>query len=166
MSNVVATASLGKPSTTITRLLYKIQVDPDTGCWIWQGSKSRIGYGMIIVNKRTTSPHRVSYQYFIGEIPDGKEVHHKCYVRSCCNPLHLDVVSHRENLIDAFLDVRTSDSCQNGHPYTEGNTRIGKRGNRTCRACGREVARRFRERNPEAAREHRKRWYDKQKEQA
>ena len=166
MSNVVATASLGKPSTTITRLLYKIQVDPDTGCWIWQGNKSRIGYGLIIVNKRTTSPHRVSYQYFIGEIPDGKEVHHRCYVRACCNPLHLDVVFHRENLIDAFLDVRTSDSCQNGHPYTEENTRVGKHGNRTCRTCNRETLKRFRERNPDAARAIQRRWYQKRKDAA
>lgn len=42
--------------------------------------------------------HRVAYEYFLGPIPPGMEVDHLCRTRLCVNPMHLEVVGHRENV--------------------------------------------------------------------
>jgi hypothetical protein len=36
---------------------------------------------------------------FHGPIPPDKEVHHTCGVRSCCNIAHLELVTHRQNVL-------------------------------------------------------------------
>lgn len=71
----------------------------DGGCWIWNGAKSPEGYG------RLPSPifgtdytHRYQYILRYGEIPNGKMLDHRCRVRICCNPEHLEPVTNAENL--------------------------------------------------------------------
>lgn len=44
--------------------------------------------------------HRVSYEIFIGPIPDGMVVMHTCDTPSCVNPHHLTVGSDLENIHD------------------------------------------------------------------
>lgn len=42
--------------------------------------------------------HRYVWEYFKGSIPEGKEIHHKCHNRACCNLDHLelvDIVEHK-----------------------------------------------------------------------
>lgn len=52
--------------------------------WIWEAQKlSGVDYGPPLF------AHRVSYEHFIGQIPDGLEIDHLCRNRACCNPLHL-----------------------------------------------------------------------------
>jgi len=43
------------------------------------------------------------YEYFKGPVPDGLELDHLCRVRSCCNPDHLEPVTHKENIRRGFL---------------------------------------------------------------
>lgn len=42
--------------------------------------------------------HRYVWEYLKGSIPEGKEIHHKCHNRACCNIDHLeliDIVEHK-----------------------------------------------------------------------
>lgn len=42
--------------------------------------------------------HRVAWQAYRGEIPDGLEVDHLCRNTRCINPYHLEPVPRAENL--------------------------------------------------------------------
>lgn len=79
------------------RRIRSTPVDPDTGCWIWTGATS-VGYGRIRVDGRLDMAHRVSYQLFVGQIPEGLDLDHLCMNRRCCNPSHLEPVTRAENM--------------------------------------------------------------------
>ena len=90
---------------TKERLLAMIVVNPNTGCWEWQGSK-RSGYGHTIIGSRkdgtrqSIKAHRLAYMLWKGEIPEGYCVCHKCDNPSCINPDHLFVWTRKDNAED------------------------------------------------------------------
>ena len=70
-------------------------------CWIYSGAKDKDGYGYISVGNRTRKVHRVSYATYVGEIPAGCDVHHRCNRPACIQPTHL----RGETLGDELLVV-------------------------------------------------------------
>jgi HNH endonuclease len=73
---------------------------PEAGCWIWIGSTVTAGYGDMKVAGRHVYAHRASYEAFVGPIPDGLHVLHRCDVRSCVNPHHLMLGTNKDNIHD------------------------------------------------------------------
>ena len=84
------------------RLLSNI-VKNDGGCWIWQRARDTAGYGRIKVGCVLESVHRVSYELFVGEIPEGLCVCHYCNNKLCVNPGHLYVATREENMSHAHF---------------------------------------------------------------
>lgn len=76
---------------------FHVQAD---GCWIPTGDaiKNRLGYFTLFVDGSPILGHRYSYQTFVGPIPRGLVIDHLCRNRSCCNPEHLQAVTHKENM--------------------------------------------------------------------
>lgn len=89
-----------QPIRSMKERLQKYDIEPEKGCWIWKGSKSKNGYGQIKVNKTTKEVHRVSYQEYKGKIPTGMIVRHICDVKHCLNPDHLILGTHKQNMKD------------------------------------------------------------------
>ena len=79
------------------------------GCWPWGGWKSEQGYGRVEINGKSYYAHRVIYALANpGSIewnaPKDKNstgfIRHTCDNPSCCNPNHLLVGTHLENMRD------------------------------------------------------------------
>ena len=135
------------PYYLIQRLLAKVTLEPNSGCWLWTGALDNGGYGKISVRNTLIGAHRVAYEMFIGAIPDGLELDHLCRVRCCVNPRHLEPVTSAENVrrgASPAASAARRNHCSKGHPYTPENLIIDSRGGRRCRVCKRESDRRRR----------------------
>lgn len=92
--------------TDYDRYISKIYKNPENGCWEWMGFISPDGYGNIKVGLQAIRSHRFSYEYHIGEIPDGVDVLHRCDNRKCSNPNHLFLGNDLDNTLDREIKGR------------------------------------------------------------
>lgn len=73
----------------------------DTPCWCWRGMKNRNGYGRLWcgsgASRKRVGAHRVVYEEVKGPIPDKMVLDHRCDVRHCVNPAHVEPVTVQEN---------------------------------------------------------------------
>lgn len=91
------------------RIRNSVAVNDTTGCWEWQLSTARGGgYGSLKIDGVTTMAHRASYEAFIGKIPEGLFVCHKCDNRRCVNPDHLYAGTQSDNMQDRFSRGRAN----------------------------------------------------------
>jgi|SRR5882672_8132650 len=88
-------------------------------CWIWIGARSRSKYdqyGKVNINGKIYRTHRVSFSLSKG-IPldfDG-QVLHSCDNQRCCNPEHLRLGTHQDNMTDMKIRGRNKGkTCQIG----------------------------------------------------
>ena len=128
-------------------------------CWLWRGAVDIYGYGHIYDSerKRPVPAHRLVYELLKGKIPEGKTLDHKCRVRCCVNPAHLEAMTAKENILrgeGACAHHARRTHCPKGHPLVE---LYGKRRKRGCPVCEAESARQtqIRKRNKERAKRKR-----------
>lgn len=119
-------------------------VTNEKGCWLWQGGQTEKGYGLTYFEKgKYRAVHIVTYILIKGEYQiEGQEkleLDHLCRIRHCCNPDHLEPVTHQENIRRGETGIvnRSKTHCPKGHEYTSENTFRTKIG-RQCRQCKRD----------------------------
>lgn len=124
----------------------------ENGCIEWTGGLNGAGYGQFYRGGRNSAnetgkgyAHRYAYEYYVGPIPDGMHLDHLCRNRKCCNPAHLEPVTHRENILrgsaPAARHARKT-HCPAGHEYSGDNLYVHPvKGQRICRMCGKLRAR-------------------------
>ena len=98
------------------RFRAKYVVDNESGCWVWTASLAGRGYGQIKIpgTRKQDYAHRVAYRLFVGQIPDGLNVLHRCDNPRCVNPQHLFTGTKGDNSQDMKSKGR--------HLYGERNT--------------------------------------------
>jgi HNH endonuclease len=122
----------------LAALLHRFQgnlVPHSEGCWGWRAHTNSAGYGMFqVAGVGKVLVHRLAWELVHGPIPQGRELDHLCRNRACPNPVHLELVTARENILrgegTAARHARQT-VCQNGHPFTY----VSPRGQRYCRRC-------------------------------
>ena len=79
----------------------RVDIHPISGCWNWNASLNSYRYGSAYFKGTREMAHRASYREFVGEIPIGMNVCHKCDNTKCINPDHLFIGSQKDNVMDA-----------------------------------------------------------------
>lgn len=131
--------------------------EPNSGCWLWLGNyNKKTGYGSILIKFedgawRGVSAHRYSYESYIGGIPSGFAIDHKCRNRLCVNPEHLRIATQQENLLcgeTAAAKNSKKDCCPRGHDYDHVKIYKNSKGQvmsrRGCYHCAMELQRKRR----------------------
>lgn len=159
------------------RFWAKVEFGPDgfhsqTGknlgpCWIWIGGLNPDGYGHWTIGSRTDGTrtglgtHCSAWMAANGPIAKPLELDHLCRVRACCNPLHLELVTHAENSNRCDRRVMSEKArarhrvrrvaitqCPKGHAYSEHGIVHSPEypESRRCRLCRIEYLRAYRRR--------------------
>jgi hypothetical protein len=91
--------------STLSQQFWENVREREDGCWEWTGKVGDTGYGTL--GGRLV--HRIAAAA-VAPIPDERVVDHTCHDpdrcpggdtcphRRCCNPAHLEVVTHQENV--------------------------------------------------------------------
>jgi HNH endonuclease len=120
---------------TLDRFWATLIEEPNTGCWIWLGSRTKGGYCQVKIGYKHVYVHRWAFEQFRGPIPAGLSIDHLCRTRSCVNPAHMQAVTHADNVRRSVSATKTQ--CRLGHELARGKNQ------RFCPVCQRESRRRY-----------------------
>jgi len=90
----------------------------ENGCWLHNcASSDKDGYVLFSVNGKFRRAHRFFWEMHNGEIPKGMFVCHRCDTPRCCNPEHLFLGTHQDNVDDMVRKGRhiVADSRRGKH---------------------------------------------------
>jgi hypothetical protein len=77
-----------------------VTVDEKTGCWNWGSGRSR-AYGYFKYGDRIDHPAHIQvYDLYVGPVPTGLILRHKCDNTKCVNPDHLTPGTKKDNRHD------------------------------------------------------------------
>jgi hypothetical protein len=108
------------------KFLSKIRVEGD--CWLWVGTLTDAGYGLVNINGTIRRAHRVVFEEQVRKLSSKELLYATCSNRNCVNPSHMEIISS-ENLRcrnQAAHRATLSPLCSKGHELGE---------SRRCRIC-------------------------------
>jgi len=90
------------------RFWQKVAISAPDACWLWKASRGGSGYGHVWIEingeRRCVDAHKRAWTLTHGPVPHGQVVRHRCNVKTCVNPAHLELGSYSENTVDALRD--------------------------------------------------------------
>lgn len=115
---------MAKSNLTVeVRFWAKVDVRGPQECWPWTGSDDgNGGYGRFKFGSVNIGAHRVAWILTNGPIPAGSGSHgtcvcHTCDRKRCCNPRHLFLGSHQDNMDDKRMKGRCVTSGIRGEAH-------------------------------------------------
>lgn len=85
--------------SALTRIRAGQVENTTTGCLEWVKFKCQ-DYGQLSYQGKTWYVHRLVYHLAFGEIPEGKDILHRCNNPACGNLEHLYAGTHQQNMKD------------------------------------------------------------------
>lgn len=118
---------------------FEAKFEKSEGCWNWTAALGGRGYGHFWFEGRPRPASQVSHILYIGKIPDGLFVLHRCDNRKCVRPDHLFLGTNRENMDDMVAKNRQAKGESLGTAkLTEPEARAIRNDPRSQRAIGRD----------------------------
>jgi len=106
-------------------------------CWGWNAYIDPDGYARFRFDGHAHCVFRLIYEKFVCKIEPELHLDHLCRNNWCVNPLHMEPVTMRENLMRSPTYNANKTHCPKNHEYTEENTYHYPNGRRECRICSR-----------------------------
>ena len=103
--------------------------------WLWNAGKLNNGYGTFTYLGKKILAHHFSWYIFKGTVYEMREIHHKCEIKHCVNPNHLEqlrIGEHSHSHAHVHMSYRTY--CKRGHLLSE-TEYIRSDNTRYCREC-------------------------------
>lgn len=96
--------------TGLSERRFWAKVEKTDSCWLYRGFIKWDGYGWLCRNGRYMTAHRYAWTLTNGEPPAGAHILHQCDVPACCNPDHLRLGTHRDNMAEMMERGRHNSS--------------------------------------------------------
>lgn len=122
--------TMSKALSDAKERIFKRCITSESGCFEWQGAVDGCGYGAIRFLGKVTKTHRI-----VAEATAKQHVLHSCDNPKCCNPAHLSLGNHTENMIDRSRKCRT-----NGQKLTVEDVRAIRASNKRVGDLAREYS--------------------------
>lgn len=97
-------------------------INPENGCWEWKRCRNHKGYGHFHWGKIQIASRAAAVAFLGFDASSKLLVCHKCDNPPCCNPDHLFIGTHRDNMRDMERKGRSNKNRGNEHhlcKYTE-----------------------------------------------
>jgi HNH endonuclease len=101
-------------STEIKRFWTYVDKSHSNQCWDWLKSCDGNGYGKFRARGKLWKANRVAYYLCYQQDPGKLNVCHACDNPRCCNPNHLWLGTHGDNMRDAWEKGRRQNPKQTG----------------------------------------------------
>jgi len=100
----------------IIKFWFKVDIKGEDECWDWKGYiRNDSGYGVFRIKGRRRYSHRLSYQLSHNIVLKRTDViRHFCDNPACCNPKHLILGTHADNVKDRVDRNRSACGENNG----------------------------------------------------
>ncbi len=126
------------PKQLVERFWSRVDKRKPEECWPWKATLFNTGYGMFYAGEKTKSgnPKSTGTHRFIAELKIGRRLKkdewalHECDNKNCCNPKHIYVGDHDDNMKDRQERNRTSRADKHSQIIKESPGIIAMRGSR------------------------------------
>jgi len=88
------------------------KVNKTEKCWLWNGPINADGYGIFNYSSLVYKAHAYSLKLVGIKIPRGWTPHHRCEVKICVNPDHIEIMTRAEHA--RLHDHSCSPDCECG----------------------------------------------------